>query len=115
MTKQPSESKEPQAVITVYVRKGASDNYRVLSFQRPDRIPVRDLFDKGLALDGNSIRGEIGPDLDEVTCDEQGHPLIVSFLSINGDKCQTLADALIESEKWLIDFLGKYNYEVKFQ
>lgn len=108
--------------ITIHVRRGRSALHRVLTFQRPENLPVDDILKMDMAIDGHSVRGEIRPFRQLAggyVGEEDSSPKapITGFVSIQTNEFNygSVTEALAEAEKWLIGFLGKYGYEVEFQ
>lgn len=101
-------SPEASRTISVYVRKGVGNNQRIITFDRPRDIPVRELLDRGLAIDGNQIAFVVGG----------------TFLStsegwqfsgpLGSGSFDNLPDALVAEEKAVIDFLSEHGYAVEF-
>lgn len=48
--------------LKVYVRKGAKDDERLLSFRLPSNIPQQFILTAGMALDGNAVLTSVGFD-----------------------------------------------------
>ena len=104
-------------IVTIHVRKGAHDESRIFSFRRPSNIPLGDLLEAGMEIDGNSIVCSIDGHYD----DDEGwtYPLP----AIPGPKtdevfpflASSLSDALLETEKALSRWLDGYGYDVEFQ
>ena len=99
--------------ILVSVRRGSSDLERVLTFQRPENIPVAALLDNQLALDGTDVRGDIAPIYEYLP----DHRRILLGFARPGTASQesTLGVALVSAERWLMGFLSQYGYEVEFE
>ena len=91
--------------VQVYVRKGASDEERRISFARPKGIPASTLLDNGIAIDGNQALISL-----ERTRDPQApyhHPLSKQGFT-------SLSEALVDAEKALCAFLSEHDEEVEF-
>ncbi len=101
--------------ITVYVRKGAHDQERLITFKRPDHIPAKEFLKYGLALDGNQLMFEIVG----LVSKDGNHPGTAYFVPDFGDKygmldMTTLTGGLNIFEEGLAAFLDKHGYDVEF-
>jgi hypothetical protein len=100
----------PQKTITVYVRK--DDPYsRTLSFDRIPEITDAEALGKGFAIDGKSLLISIQPDKAGHTgqVDEEGGP--------GGDDlalARSLSGVLLDTEQFIVDWLGTHGYTVEF-
>lgn len=98
--------------ITIYVRRGSSDDDRLVTFKRVPEISAKEALDAGLAIDGNSFALSVGltPATD---WDNDRIPEYTSTLS-EAHIQYSVIEALAESEKLLLQFLDKYGYELDF-
>ena len=89
------------------------DDSRTLSFARPDRIPAAELLKLGLATDGNQVVFNVGPRLGQMSNLRYFYPSFEegSRMCVADD----LPEALAEAEKALVDYLGRYEYDVEFK
>ncbi len=125
--------------VKVYVRAGAHEGERTLSFRPPKEVPQTDWLKKGFAIDGNSVITSITratyvwyPDnpsgirpLSAETRKQLGlggpvpwPGLTQSRLSVAAadilDEDDTLINALKDIESWLVEWLGTLGYDVEF-
>src|SRR4051812_20332980 len=92
--------------INVYVRKGADNNQRIISFDRPKDLNALTLLEKGLALDGNQVVLAVSG-----YHDGDGW----AFTGPLGAKVHdNLPDALLAEEKALLVFLQPLGLEAVF-
>ena len=107
-------AEDDRETVKVFVRlaRGDDDRSRVITFKRPDRIPVKELLHLGLAIDGNQVMFEIGKDW----ADEVGGYLYPTFgkSEFLSQKATSLGYALSAAEVGLTDFLNKHGYDVEF-
>ncbi len=108
--------------IRVYVRLLEDNSHpggderegRSISFQLPERIPVAELLQRGVAIDGNRAMFAVGWD-DSVS--SVGYPVYRSnFVNPDGGNTSywAFSSALAEAERELVDFLAEYDYTVQF-
>lgn len=125
--------------VKVYVRAGAHEGERTLSFRPPKEVPQTDWLKKGFAIDGNSVVAGITratyvqyPDnpsgIKPLSAETRkqlgiGNPvpwpgLNQSVLAIAAANTiseeHTLIKALKEVEAWLVEWLGTLGYDVEF-
>src|ERR671937_1732471 len=109
-----------QETVTVYVRKGSTDEERRLAFAVPERMDQGELLERGIAIDGDqalfAIYGAYETSLDS-RYEDPGWAWYGPFVSpdpkpgqpFDGDKpgdVATLPDALREAQVRLREFLG---------
>jgi hypothetical protein len=93
-------------LIEVYVRKGASDNERVISWNPPKEIPAREILELGYAIERFSAKRTIMPRPrfgDPNDPDSWKGPIV------------PLTEALHEAQKALQDWLESKGYTVEFK
>jgi len=96
--------------VYVYVRLGPNDNdsVRLVSFPRPDRVPVSKWLDLGIAIDGNRILFSVLPYV-------EGGYAYPDFSDEEWSHASSLDSALAVAERTLLDFLDGYGYDVEFR
>ena len=106
---------EPKT-ITIYVRRGSSDNERVLSFHRIPEISAKEALETGLAIDGNSFALSVGQsdpgEWGDRRRPEYNHALPERPFS---GPYFSVVDALNSAEAALVEMLDKHGYEVDFK
>lgn len=100
--------------VTVYVRKGASESERTLSFDRLPEISAVDVLKAQIAIDGNSFLCSVGL----MEPENPGDPPMFAgpdfSLEVRSGWHYSLADALAATESVLIKWLDGYGYDVEF-
>lgn len=118
---------DPETV-TVYVRKGSTNDERWLSFNVPARLDSFELLSMGVALDGNQGIFSVskGAAVDWVSKEDgtvmpsYAYPTFVEVeeafaLNPAWATCSTLPDALREAELGLAKFLKSRGFSVAFR
>lgn len=81
-------------LVTIYIRRGEAKE-RLVSFQPPTDVPQGEVIEHGYAFDGQSV--------------------VKSVQQVLPGSDRTLADRLLEVQKDLITWLGRYGYTVEFK
>ncbi len=99
--------------VTVFVRQTSPDQRCFLGFLRPEDIPVRELCEKNIGVDGNSAYVEIRP----VYRNGRKHARPAGYATPAGSdqSYSTLTDAVSATKRWLNDVLGEYGYVADFE
>ena len=95
--------------ITVFVRKDGND-FRSLSFQRPEEVEQLDAIERGFAIDGRNVVISVGPDWVDGTDVFYRGP----DGSTASDDIRPLAGVLRDTEAYLVKWLGDLGYKVEF-
>jgi hypothetical protein len=105
--------------VTVFVRKGADEDSRRISFRRPANVSAFDLINLGFAIDGNSALADIGRDVwdpDTESYVRYSYPTCV--LGPRGEtefgEASTLSEALRLCQRGLGAFLHSHGFSVDF-
>jgi hypothetical protein len=106
----------PDRGIRVFVRKGAHNEQRIVSFTRPADIAPKELFDLGVAIDGTQATFAVSGD----QFAKDRHTYHAPFIQGRWDgrlwlsKARSLPEALAEAEQGLVKFLEERGYTIEF-
>lgn len=102
----------PTKIATVFVRLDPTleEGGRVLSFDRPGDIPISDVLEAGMAVDGHSIAFGVQADGRDDFGIVAGHPF-----GGDHDTTWSVVRNLAEAQSGLQDWLKERGYEVEFR
>jgi hypothetical protein len=106
-----------EQTVMVYVRKGADDNERWLSFRPPASVDSTELLERGYALDGNQAIASISPQFEEATQVTQWWFPTLKEPNPTADYSweHSLPDALRNAELALVAYFKQRNHRVIFR
>jgi hypothetical protein len=99
--------------VKVYVRAGAHEGERTLSFRPPKEVPQREWLERGFAVDGNSVIASVSA-ATYVNTEDDAIALGDADPEVLAEYGRTLIKALHAVELWLVKWLDALGYDVEF-